>query len=120
MKAIEDLINDYKGHVFIGGGKSGADYKDFEKRYEDVLKKIASNINAKIIKFTSNHYCFSVFFERDKKLAYLFVSGMKHSSGEWYNNLLVRTVEHEKDYKGNFTQYTTLENLEYKLNQILI
>lgn len=119
MKKINKLISEYSNHTFSSGGTTGPDYKSFERKYRNILKEVAGNIGAELISFSKNHYSFSAFIKKEEKFVYISISDVRHFPNEWQNNILIRTATNEKDYSGGFNQYTTLENLESKLEKML-
>lgn len=119
MSKIERLIKNYSNLTFSSGSETGADYKTFEKKYKSILKDIADNIGASLIRFSKNHYTFSAFMERDGRLAYISISDVRYFNNEWKDNILVRSAENERDFSGGINGYTTLEKLEDRLDNIL-
>lgn len=119
MSKIDKLIKDYSGHTFSSGGETGSDYKTFEKKYKNILKEIADNINANLIDFSKNHYTFSAFIERDDSFAYISISDVRHFNNEWKDNILVRTAKYANDFSGGQNSFTNLKKLEQKIDNTL-
>jgi len=119
MNKINKLIKDYENYEFSSGGITGEDYKSFQRKYKNVLKNIAKNINGELINFSGNHYYFSTFVEKDNKYVYISISDVRHFPNNWRKNILFRTAKNKKDYSGGHNQYTTIDNLEEELNKIL-
>lgn len=101
------------------GGETSPDYKTFERKYRNCLKKIASGIGAELVKFNGNHYNFSCFFKKGDKFAYMSISDVRHWKNEWYNNILVRTAKSERDFTGGYNQYCSYDKLGDKLSSLL-
>lgn len=119
MTKIKKLIKEYQHHTFSTGTTKGSDYKIFEQKYRNVLKDVAANIGGKLTSFNKNHYCLSAVIEKNGKYVYMSISDVRFSPNQWFNHILVRTATHAKDYAGGPNQYTTLEELEEKLNRML-
>ena len=52
------------------------------------------------------------------KLAYFSSSDVRYSQNAWYNNLLVRTAQHEKDYTGGSNDWASWPSLREKLEKL--
>src|SRR5574344_1629700 len=115
MVKIKDLEM-YLGYEFSSGCETGEDYKQFERKYINYLKSIcANNYGWELCEVSKNHYEFTAFFRCDSRYIYFSISDVRYSFNEWYNNILIRTADSEKDYTGGRNQYTTLPNLQRSL-----
>ncbi len=105
---------------FSTGIYTGSDYITFQTKYLNFLKHMCKNNGWKLVNVNKNHYCFSAFIKsKTNKCVYLSISDVRYFDNDWYKNILVRTAKNELDYKGGFNNYTTLDNLENKIAQLL-
>ena len=116
-----NILNKYVNYEFSTGCYTGNDYKTFQTKYINYLRKICKENNWSLIKVNKNHYCFSAFIKggTENKYVYISISDVRYFNNDWYNHILVRTAKNEVDYKGGFNHYTTLEKLEGKICELL-
>lgn len=93
------------------GCVTSPDYKTFERKYKNYIKKVANENDGELVEFLPSHYEFSCFVKRNDKYVYISISDVRYFKNQWYNNILVRTATSDKDYKGGWNQYTNLETL---------
>lgn len=116
-----NILKQYINYEFSTGCYTGNDYKTFQTKYINYLRKICKDNNWSLIKVNKNHYCFSAFIKggTENKCVYISISDVRYFNNDWYNHILVRTAKNEVDYKGGFNHYTTLDKLEYKICELL-
>lgn len=95
------------------------DYKSFQTKYKNFIKKVCQANGYELVNFSPNHYEFSCFIKGNDKYVYMSISDVRHFKNEWYNRILVRYAKNESDYHGEFNQYVSLTNLEAKLVKML-
>lgn len=95
------------------------DYKSFQTKYRNFLKKLCKENGYELVKFNPNHYNFSCFVKGNDKFVYISISDVRYFKKEWFNNILIRSAKHEKDYTGGSNQYTSLPCLEAKIQSML-
>lgn len=119
MASITQLQK-YLDFQFSTGIYTGSDYITFQTKYLNFLKRMCKNNGWRLVNVNKNHYCFSAFIKsKTNKCVYLSISDVRYFDNDWYKNILVRTAKNEVDYKGGFNNYTTLDNLENKIAQLL-
>lgn len=120
MKKLERRINkfknDYSGFVFSSGGTTGKDYISFQTKYRNILKAAANVTGWNLHSFSKNHYCFTAVFEKDGEFRYFSISDVRFFENKWKDSILVRTMEHEKDWRGGSNGYIALDGLVDYLN----
>ena len=116
-----NILKQYVNYEFSTGCYTGNDYKTFQTKYINYLRKICKENNWSLIKINKNHYCFSAFIKggTENKYVYISISDVRYFNNDWYNHILVRTAKNEVDYKGGFNHYTTLDKLECKICELL-
>lgn len=99
------------------GSCTSPEYMQFQKEYKGVLKEIAKKNNMNLHSFNKNHYQFSAVMQsnRTNQFYYISISDVRYFNNEWADNILYRTMEHEKDWTGGTNLYSSLENLSQEL-----
>ena len=89
----------------------------FASAYKAHIKK-ALPPHLTIEAWNVGHFEMSGFIKNTQtgKLCYISTSDVRYNSNAWYNNILIRTAEHAKDYTGGSNNYTTLTVLPVKAN----
>lgn len=67
--------------------------------------------------FNKGHYEFSAVMKSKvtNKFYYISIPDVRYKNNEWANNILYRTMKHEKDWTGGTNQYSSLQNLAENL-----
>lgn len=99
------------------GGEVSPEYKIFQRNYKSVLREMAKQIEFELYSFSQTHYCFSAVMKSNitKQFYYISISDVRYFKNEWAENILYRTMKHDKDWTGGTNRYTTLENLSKNL-----
>ncbi len=119
MAKLKDLEK-YVNYEFSSGCYTGDDYKSFQTKYINYLRTVCKNNHWRLVNVGKNHYCFSAFIKSaENKCIYISISDVRYFSNEWYDHILIRTVENETDYRGGFNNYTTLSDLEGTAAELL-
>ena len=95
------------------------DYKSFQTKYRNFLKKLCKENNYELVQFNPNHYEFSCFIKGNNKFVYISISDVRYFKNEWFNHILIRSAQNEKDYHGGINQHTYLPYLETKIQSML-
>lgn len=114
MANLKDLEK-YLNHEFSSGFTTGKDYLSFQTKYINYLKNLCKENGWEFARVGKNHYEFSCFVKKDyNKIIYLNIGDVRWNNG-WYNNILVRSALHDRDYTGGTNQFASLPNLGNKL-----
>ena len=114
---IPNSLNAFKNWEFSSGSSTGEDFNIFAKLFKSFIKKNIP-VNMELITFSKGHYDLFGFIKSNNKFVYFSFSDVRHSPEEWHKNILIRTAKSEKDYTGGSNNYTTLENLFYKIAKL--
>lgn len=97
--------NKWDEHEFSTGSYAGKDYLEFQKDCRSDLKKMAKENDMELVSFNKNHYCFSAVLKDDED-RYVYVS---QSDVRFFmkDEVLVRSMEHEKDWSGGRNTFCT-------------
>jgi hypothetical protein len=115
---IPKNLRQYVDHTFSSGGVTGSDYKSFQTKYKNFLKKVLPE-GYSIAKWCPNHYQFSCVIENDGHYVYVSISDVRYWHNEWMTNILVRTMKHDSDWTGGRNQYASIFNLVDKVKNVM-
>lgn len=101
------------------GGIVSDDYKSFQTKYKNFLKKICKKNGYELVNFLPGHYQFSCFIKGNDKFVYVSISDVRYFKNAWFDVILIRTAANEKDYRGGRNNYTTLIFLEDTIKDML-
>ena len=110
MAKLQELEK-YLDYEFSSGCYTGEDYKAFERKYITYLKSLCKEHGWEFVWAHKNHYNFTACFSFNGKYAYFGISDVRYWKNEWYNHILYRSMEHEKDYHGGNNCYIDLPQL---------
>ena len=110
---IQDLPEELRpwwDHEFSSGPYTGEDYKKFQNAYARWLRKALPKYK---VDMHRNHYEFSAVITRKggagpDRHVYLAISDVRFFSKEWYSRVLMRTMEHAKDWTGGRNRYCSI------------
>lgn len=111
MASLKEMKSYLHKEIEDYGGVTSPDYKTFETKYKNYIKKVAKEVNGELVKFNPNHYEFSCFVKRNDKYVYISICDVRYFKNQWYNNILIRTAQNEKDYSGGRNNYCSLDEL---------
>lgn len=121
----EDLpktLQPYWYHEFSSGGTTGLDYKQFQAKYRNFLKRELHGYN---LTLNPNHYEFSAVIEKPAqgsepaKYVYLSISDVRFFPRKWATNILVRTMAHAKDWTGGRNNYCDLAGVRTAVDRLM-
>ena len=95
-------IEKWRGHCFESSSGLTREFSDFARDYKKELKK-ALGPGYELVNFTRNHFDMSGFARNLKtgRLAYISIGDVRYNRGDaWYNNILVRSAKHDRDWTG--------------------
>lgn len=115
-----DELRKYLNYEFSSGPYTGEDYKTFQNKYINYLRRLCRENGWELVNVGRNHYCFSCFIKSaDEKYIYLSIDDVRGFRPEWYERVLIRIADHEKDYRGRGNNYTSLEDLQDNVTRLL-
>ena len=114
---VPNSLNGFRNWQFSSGSTTGEDFNKFALLYKAHIKKLLPD--CELVNFTKGHYFILCFIKSGDKFVYLSTSDVRYSPHEWYNNILIRTAKHDRDYNGGANCFTTLEQLPDKVKLLL-
>lgn len=116
LKGMERWV----GYEFESSCGSTPEFLAFTKDFKRCIKDNLPN-EAELATFSKGHFDISGFVKRGEKYVYFSISDVRHFRDGWYNDVLIRTAENDKDYTGGSNSQTDLnhfkENVDYLLNR---
>ena len=105
-------IEKWRGNCFESSSGLTKEFSDFARDYRRELKKAIGDSYI-IAAWSRGHFAVSAFVRNIKtgKTAYISTSDVRGGRDGWYNNILIRTAKHEKDYTGGSNGYATWPGL---------
>lgn len=109
-KGIETWLN----YRFESSSELTEEFSAFARDYKKYLLKQIKN-DFDLVGWSRGHFFLSGFLKSKKNNRYVYfsTSDVRHFSDNWYNNILIRTAENEKDYTGgsnNFCRFAEINN----------
>ncbi len=103
-KTLQPFVN----YVFSSGCYAGDDFQSFNTKYRNAIKKMLPD-GYEIHSWHKNHYeCSAVIRDFDGRFIYMRISDVRYWSNGWIDDVLIRTMKHDKDWTGGPNRYTTL------------
>lgn len=112
-------IEGWVGYIFESSSGLTEEFASFARDIKKHLTEIMKKEGFSLVSFSRGHFYFSAFFEKNGKYIYVSSDDVRYSVNGWYNNLLVRTAKHDKDYTGGSNDWATLQGLPEKANKLI-
>lgn len=115
---MTNKLKKWIGHKFSSGCDTEKDYLAFQKDARADLRKQAASAGYKLYQFNKNHYCFSAVLQHKETGSYVYISIADVRSGlwRWYEEVLYRTMAHEKDWTGGPNRFCTWDGISAALS----
>jgi len=112
MNKKEALINKWKDVEFESNCYPTEQFSAFSKEFKAYIKKVTGE-SFDLVAYSKGHFEVSCFLQSkwNKKFAYLSIPDVRFFQNGWFENILVRTAENEKDYGGGSNHACKLEAL---------
>lgn len=101
-------LQPFLDYQFSSGGYTGDDFNQFNTKFRNVIKKLLP-VGYTIHSWHKNHYESSAVIKDDKgRFIYMSISDVRYWMNEWATDILIRTMEHDKDWHGGPNNRTDL------------
>lgn len=106
-------LKKYLGYRFSSGGVIGSDFKSFSTKLRNYIKAVCDENGLEMVSYNRNHYEASGFLKYTKTGQYIYwsISDVRFWQDEWYNSVLIRLADHEKDYHGKENNRCSLADI---------
>lgn len=112
------FLEEYNNYNFDYEGEKNPIYSSFQRKYKNYLLKNLPR-NYSLHSFNNGYYEFSCVIQSDtNEFIYLSIPDVRSVPDGWKNNILIRQMEHDKDWRGKSNYYTRLENLKKDLEAL--
>jgi hypothetical protein len=90
----------------------------FAKQYKKAIAKAMGDYE--LVSFSRGHFYMSGFFRSPHtgKLVYFSTDDVRGSNNGWFDNILIRTAQHDKDYTGGSNCFSSLENIRDRADDL--
>lgn len=118
--ALETLYKKWYGHEFESSSGTTDEWRKFATDCKKTIRKALAAYGLELIDFSRNHFEWSGFARNPNtgKLAYFSCCDVRYWPNNWWDDVLIRTAEHDKDYTGGTNQETTLQNIGLSLTKL--
>ena len=106
-KTLQPFVN----HHFLTGVETGAEFKSFDTKYRNAIKKLLPEGYVIHVWHRSHYQSSAVIRSPQGNFIYLSYFDVRFFPNEWFSNILIRTMEHDGDWNGGPNHYTTLFTL---------
>lgn len=112
-------VKDWLDVAFESSSGLTEEFAKFNREIKSYVKDLVKD-DFELANWNRGHFYFSGFLKNKKngEFVYFSASDVRHFSNGWYNNLLIRTAKHDKDYSGGSNASTKLTNLATKANEL--
>ena len=101
---LREFVNyQFSSNVYIED-----DFKSFNTKFKNAIKKLLPDEFELHYWIRGHYYCSGVIKTPKDKFIYISIPDVRFFAGEWITNILYRTMEHDKDWKGGPNNYTSL------------
>lgn len=105
---LPSSLRPFVDYVFSSGGYTGDDFRSFNTKFKNAIKKLLPN-EYEIHYWNKGHYyCSAVIKTTEGKFIYISIPDVRFFPNEWFTDILYRTMEHDKDWTGGLNHRTTL------------
>ena len=113
-KSLQPFVN----YIFSSGSYTGNDFEEFNKKFKKVIEKMLPN-NYTLHSWNKGHYyCFAVIKDNKERFIYLSVPDVRFFPNEWVYDILIRTMQHDKDWRGGNNHRTDLINFSKDIQKL--
>jgi len=111
QKGIEKWLD----YTFESSAGLTPEFAQFNKEIKDLIKKSLPDC-LELVSWNKGHFEFSGFLRNKNtgKFVYFSCSDVRYFKNAWYEDLLVRTAENEKDFTGGSNNFCKLSELAEK------
>lgn len=123
---INRLYEKYQGRVLEDcGARCSGEFKRFASDFRVVLRGIAKEIGANMVKFETGHYVFFGFIEKDDQYIYFSFAPTRGKPidldrSDSMNGILYREANCETDYSGGKNHFTNIKGLGAHLAEMFM
>lgn len=110
-------VKDYVGIEFESSTMRTEQYVAFERQCKKELKAMLNEYGINLHRFYGNHFEWDAVLERNGKFVYVRISDVRY--WDWYNDVLIRTMAHDKDWTGGHNNRCAFNEIGEFANKLL-
>ena len=126
-KKLSKFVSDYSNYRFESSTGKTKEFSSFATKFKNVIKSILEETNpnceAILDSYNVGHFYVSGFIknQENNKFVYFSIRDVRCSNvrHDVFDRILVRTAEHNKDFRGGNNGYTELENFKFAVERLL-
>lgn len=130
MADIKSFIRKWNGKTLQDDGcVVSKEFHSFQVAFFNAMRKIADSIGAEVVKPSYGHYDMSGFVKRGDRYVYFSYSNcgnrthvvLKGDMAQYgaLCPMFVRTAANDRDYRGGYNNWTTMETCEELIDRLL-
>lgn len=110
-------LDKWVGYRFESSSGLTPEFAEFSAQVRRELKKISG---FELVNYSRGHFYFSAFLKNRStgKLVFLSCSDVRFFPDKWWNEMLIRAAQHDKDYSGGGNNYCTFEMIGVKAAEL--
>ena len=113
-KTLQPFVN----YVFSSGGYAGDDFNEFNNKFKKVIGKMLPE-GYKLYSWNKGHYyCSAVIKDNEERFIFMSIPDVRYFPHEWILDILIRTMKHDKDWKGGSNHRTDLINFTKDIQKL--
>lgn len=112
-------IETWLNYTFKSSSGLTEEFAAFSTQAKRELKKSMQGYT--LLNYNRGHFYFSAFFKNNtnQKIVYILCSDVRSFKNEWYENLLIRTAKHSKDYSGGSNCFSSWKQLKERADYLI-
>lgn len=113
-RSLQPFVN----YVFSSGGFAGDDFNKFNNKFKKVIEKMLPD-NYTLHSWNKNHYyCSAIIKDNKERFIYMSVPDVRFFPHDWIEDILIRTMSHDKDWRGGPNHRTDLINFSKDIQKL--
>ena len=111
-------VKTYRNYQFESSTIRTMEYIMFERQCKKELTAQCKKYGIKVHKFIPNHFEWSAVLEKDGKFVYVRMSDVRFWN--WYDDILIRTMEHDCDWRGGSNNSCSFDKIGETADRLLL
>lgn len=112
------ILQPFINYVFSSGGYTGNDFENFNKKFKKVIEKMLPNNYSLHCWNKGHYYCFAVIKDDEGRFIYMSIPDVRFFPNDWVEDILIRTMSHDKDWRGGPNHRTDLINFSKDIQKL--
>ena len=111
-QANKEGIEAWRGNIFESSSELTPEFATFARAFKKHIISNAAN-EFELVNWSRGHFDVSGFLKNkaNGKLVYFSTCDVRQFPDAWYNDVLIRTAQHDRDYTGGSNCYASLNRI---------